>query len=151
MSTSQPYYDKLNTFSQKFPEILADFKRNYVIYNQHPEFQEYENSFSSSRSALSSLNKELFMLTNDVHQNIDLLNKQGDSLTEELDELKETNKELKSKLSSNNGTNNAADGMNDDAKEQFKYKYIKNLTMILGNCLMIFAMYTLFKKQPPKI
>jgi regulator of replication initiation timing len=150
MSTSQPYYDKLNTFSQKFPEILDDFKRNYVIFNQHPEFQEYSNAFSSSKSAASSVNKDLFMLTNDLQQNINTLNKQGDSITDELDELKTTNEELKRKLSSNDGTNTAADGMNDDAKEQFKYQYIKNLSMILGNGLMIFAMYTLFKNQVQK-
>ena len=151
MSTSQIYYDKLNTFSQKFPEILDEFKRNYVIYNQHPEFQEYENAFSNTKGSLSSINKELFMLTNDVQSNINVLNKESDNITDELSKLKETNEELKLKLSGSTGTNSAADEMNADAKEQFKYQYIKNLSMILGNGLLVFALYTLFKKQTPKL
>ena len=129
MSASQQYFDKLNILSDKFPGILEDFKRNYVIYNQHPDFQEYENAFSSSKGAISSASKDLFVLTNDVQDNIDVLNKQNDDLSTEIEELKKKNDELKKRLKNMDGTNNGADEMNDDAKEQFKYQYIKNLTM----------------------
>ena len=146
MSISQQYYDKLDILSEKFPGILEDFKKNYVIYNQHPEFQEYTNAFSSSKAAISSIIKDLFVLTNDVQGNINILNTENDDLTNNIDELKKINEELKKRTKKLYGTNNGADEMNDDAKEQFKYQYIKNLTMIFGNLLIICVMYSLFKK-----
>ena len=146
MSISQQYYDKLDILSEKFPGILEDFKKNYVIYNQHPEFQEYTNAFSSSKAAISSIIKDLFVLTNDVQGNINILNTENDDLTNKIDELKKINEELKKRTKKLYGTNNGADEMNDDAKEQFKYQYIKNLTMIFGNLLIICVMYSLFKK-----
>jgi DNA-binding ferritin-like protein len=146
MSISQQYYDKLDILSEKFPGILEDFKKNYVIYNQHPEFQEYTNAFSSSKAAISSIIKDLFVLKNDVQGNINILNTENDDLTNNIDELKKINEELKKRTKKLYGTNNGADEMNDDAKEQFKYQYIKNLTMIFGNLLIICVMYSLFKK-----
>jgi len=146
MSISQQYYDKLDILSEKFPGILEDFKKNYVIYNQHPEFQEYTNAFSSSKAAISSIIKDLFVLTNDVQGNINILNTENDDLTNNIDELKKINEELKKRTKKLYGTNNGAEEMNDDAKEQFKYQYIKNLTMIFGNLLIICVMYSLFKK-----
>jgi hypothetical protein len=146
MSVSQQYFNKLNTFSEKYPGILDEFKRNYVVYNQHPDIQEYSNVFSSTKSALSGLNKDLFILTNDVQQDIDQLNSQNEQLTIELDDLKKINEMLKRRLAKASGTNNGADIMNDNAKEQYKYQYLNNITMIIGNLLLVGTMYKLFKK-----
>jgi len=146
MSLSQQYYNKLNTISEKYPGILDEFKSNYIIYNQHPNIQEYSNVFSSIKSALSGLNKDLFILTNDVEQDISQLNAQNEQLTIELDDLKKMNEQLKKRLAKSSSTNNGADEMNDDAKEQYKYQYIQNVTLFVGNLLLIGAMYKLVKK-----
>ena len=33
MSLTQTFNEKLQTYSEKFPSILDDFKHNYVLYN----------------------------------------------------------------------------------------------------------------------
>ena len=146
MSSAQQYYDKLNEISGKFPGLLEEFKRNYVIHNQHPDFQEYTNIFSSTKANLASVNKDLFMLTNDVQQNIANLNENNENLVMELDQLEETNKMLKRAFANANGTDNGSIIMRDNSKEQYRAKYIRNLSMILGNILLIIAMFFLFKK-----
>ncbi len=146
MSVTQQYYDKLNVFSEKFPGILDEFKRNYVIFNQHPDFQEYANAFSSSKGALASVNKDLFILTNNLQGSVDKLNENSENLVMELDGLKTENKMLMITLGKSSGTNKSADEMNEDAKEQFKYQYIMNITMILGNIFLILIMVKFFKK-----
>jgi hypothetical protein len=87
--------DFIEAYHQNDREILDEFKSNYVIYNQHPNIQEYSNVFSSIKSALSGLNKDLFILTNDVEQDISQLNTQNEQLTIELDDLKKMNEQLK--------------------------------------------------------
>uniref|UniRef100_A0A6C0KW99 Uncharacterized protein n=1 Tax=viral metagenome TaxID=1070528 RepID=A0A6C0KW99_9ZZZZ len=146
MSVTQQYYDKINVLSEKFPSILDEFKRNYVIYNQHPDFQEYANAYNSSKGALSEVNKDLFVLTNDLQKNIDKLNENSEHIIVELNRLKEENEFLKKTLLQSTGTNNSADELNGDAKEQYKYQYIRNVTMILGNVFLLLVMFKFFKK-----
>jgi hypothetical protein len=147
MSVTQRYYDKINVLSEKFPSILDEFKKNYVIYNQHSDYQEYANAYSSSKAALSEVNKDLFVLTNDLQKNIDLLNENSEGIIMELNELKRENTFLKKAVKQSTGTNKSADELNDDAKEQYKYQYIRNITMILGNIFLILIMFKFFKKQ----
>jgi len=146
MSLAEEYSIKINTIAEKYPQILEEFKRNYVIYNQHPNIQEYSNIFSSIKAALASLNKELFVLTNDVEQNIEQLNNSHQEYLFDLEDLKRRNAELKIRLGKASSTNNGADEMNDDAKEQYKYQYLQNVTLFVGNLLLIGTMYKLFKK-----
>jgi hypothetical protein len=146
MSSAQQYFNKLNEISGKFPGVLDEFKRNYVIYNQHPDFQEYANIFSNTKGNLSSINKDLFVLTNNVQQDINKLNENNENLVMELDELEKENEMLKKTLANASGTSNGSEIMNDNAKEQYKEKYIRNLSMIFGNLLIIIAMILLFKK-----
>ena len=146
MSGSQQYYNKLNEISAKFPGVLDEFKRNYVIYNQHPDYQEYANIFASTKGNLSSISKDLFVLTNDVQQDINKLNENNENLVMELDQLKQENEMLKKTLANSSGTSNGSEIMNDNAKEQYKGKYIRNLSMILGNLLIIIIMVLFFKK-----
>jgi len=146
MSGSQQYYNKLNEISARFPGVLDEFKRNYVIYNQHPDYQEYANIFASTKGNLSSISKDLFVLTNDVEQDINKLNENNENLVMELDQLEKENEILKKTFANASGTGNGAEIMNDNAKEQYKGKYIRNLAMIFGNLLIIVAMILLFKK-----
>jgi len=146
MSSAQQYYNKLNEISGKFPGVLDEFKRNYVIYNQHPDYQEYANIFASIKGNLSSINKDLFVLTNDVQQDISKLNENNENLVMELDQLEKENDFLKKTLANASGTGNGSEIMNENAKEQYKAKYIRNLAMIFGNLLIIIAMIILFKK-----
>jgi chromosome segregation ATPase len=146
MSLAEEYSIKINTIAEKYPQILEEFKKNYVIYNQHPNIQEYSNIFSSIKSALSNLNKELFVLTNELEQNIEQLNNSHEEYLFDLEDLKRRNAQLKIRLAKASSTNNGADEMNDDAKEQYKYQYLQNVTLFVGNLLLIGAMYKLIKK-----
>jgi|APGre2960657423_1045063.scaffolds.fasta_scaffold57365_2 ABC-type Zn uptake system ZnuABC Zn-binding protein ZnuA len=145
---SQPlhFYNRINVCSEKFPGILDEFKKNYVIYNTHPDFQEYENAYGSSKAALAGLNKDLFLVINDVQQETNILNENAENLVMQIEQLKQENEDLNKTLSNSGGTNRGADEMNDDAKEQFKIQYIKNITMFLGNIFLILVMFKIFKK-----
>jgi rubrerythrin len=146
MSVVQQYYDKLSVCSQKYPSILDEFKRYYVIYNKHHEYQEYANIFSSTKGQLAELNKEVFVVTNDVQKNTDVLTKNSENLVMQLEQLKEENENLKKTLASSSGTNKSADEMNEDAKEEYKFQFLRNLSMFLGDIIVIGVLVKFFKK-----
>ena len=145
--TSKEFYNKIKTYSEQFPSILDDFKQNYFAYTKYPENNEYQQIYASTKGSLVSINKDIFLLTNQVELSTEDLNKEISNLDKKLSKLKLINDKFKKKLMQSTGKNNSSEELIDNTKELYKYQYISNVTLLLGNFLIIISMIKLFGKK----
>ena len=88
---SQQFEEKINNIEKQFFSALDDFKKYYVFYNKNPEVNEYQNYYVNSKSQLQSMSSDLFLTTNDISKNIELLNDVMKIVSNKLDKEKKLN------------------------------------------------------------
>jgi hypothetical protein len=139
-------YTDLKTYSEKIIPILDDYKKAYIFYNTVPDNQEYASNFAITSGNVTSLNKDLFVKTNDIQKSVDDINKQLELLNTEIQKEKEKNGELKYMLQDLEGKGFGSKVMNSNSKELYKKQYISNWDMIIGIGIVGGLLITLFRK-----
>ena len=72
------FNEKIITIKDSFFSALDDFKKYYVFYHKNPEVDEFQNFFANSKGQLQNLNSDMFLVTNNIQQNIKDLDKYKD-------------------------------------------------------------------------
>ena len=85
---SNQFDEKINTIKSQFFSSLDDFKKYYVYYNKNPEVNEFQNYYVNSKGQLQTMSRDLFLITNNIDKNIDILDKQMSSISDQLDDEK---------------------------------------------------------------
>jgi len=147
MNQVEQNYEKLNTYSQQIIPALDDYKKSYIFYHRTPENQEYANLFSIDSGNITTLNKNLFITSNDIQSHLDDLNIKITNLDKKIIVEKKHNNILVFKLQQIEGTGNGALIMNSNSKETYKTQYIANWNMFIGVCILIGMLITIFKKN----
>ena len=143
------YNEKINAINSQFFSALDDFKKYYVYYNKNPEVNEFQNYYANSKSQLQNMNKELFLISNSIDQNIDVLDKKMAEISFKLEAEKKMYKELE-KLNSNlQNTQNGSEILIDDSKVAYNLQYYKNVEIFIGIIIVGGLLSVLFKKKPP--
>lgn len=149
---TQNKYPEANIFSQsletlesKLPAVLEDFKKYYVFYNKNPDYPEYQQLFENIKSNLTSINSDLFTLSNDVQVNIDDLNGGLIILNKQIEKEKKTNRQLKIDLGIVEHKNNAASEMIYDYKQMYESGYLRNWGLFLSIFVVGFSISKLYK------
>ena len=62
--------DKIN-INTLINNILDEYKKGYIYYNTNPDNNEYARIFYVASGNVTTLNKDLFVTTNDIQKNID--------------------------------------------------------------------------------
>ena len=154
MSTySDSILTKLETNTQKFYSALDDFSNSYLNYKMHPDYTEYKQIYINSKGIIESLQAELFISTNDVEKNIGELNKLISSLNNKLTTEKEKNAKLTKELVAVSADSNGSGLLALQSKTLYTEKYIYNITLFVGICLLfytVFKVYSKNKQQLPK-
>ena len=91
---AERYNEKINSLSEQFFSVLDDFTKYYVFYNKNPEVNEYQQIYLNNKSQLQNLNKNVFLLTNDIEKDIEKLNYIVTRLNAKLGDEKDLNGEL---------------------------------------------------------
>ena len=60
------FTESLETLQQQLPSILADFQKDFILYNTTPGSQEYEQNYQTSKTHLNNINSQLFTLSNNM-------------------------------------------------------------------------------------
>jgi hypothetical protein len=142
-------YTDLKTYNEQVGPILDEYKKGYVYYNTNPDNNEYSRIFSVASGNVTTLNKDLFVTTNDIQKNIDDLNAQLTILDEKISQEKKTNAHLITTLQNLEGKNNGSQVMSGNSQELYKQQYISNWDMVVGILIISGALVTIFKK--PKL
>jgi len=141
------YQDKLNTITEQFTSVLDDYKKYYVFSNKNPEVDEYQTYYLENKSQLQNLNKEVFLISNDIERNIEKLNYIVTRLNAKLSGEKELTSELKQLMRNLKESDNGASIMLDDTTAIYNKKYIQNCEIVLGSVIILYLLFVLFKKN----
>ena len=144
---SQKHQDKLNTITEQFNAVLDDYKKYYIFSNKNPEVDEYQNYYLENKSQLQNLNKDVFLISNDIESNIEKLNYIVTRLNAKLSGEKELTGELNQLLQHLNDTDNGATIMLYDTTYIYNKKYIQNIEIGIGGLIMIYLLFTTFTKK----
>lgn len=141
--------EKIDATNDKFFAILDDFKKYYIFYNKNPEYDEYANLYSGKKSDIQSLNKDMFVLTNDIQKNIDDLNKSMIDIDAKITKEKQKNMKLLKLVSGLKEQNDSSDIMIDNYRETYKLLNLSNILLFLGILLEFVVIFRVYKKQVP--
>jgi hypothetical protein len=141
------YKNKLNTIVQQFSSVLDDFKKYYVFTNKNPEVDEYQHFYLENKSQLQNFNKDVFLIRNDIEQNIKKLNYIVTRLNAKLSSEKELNKELVKLVDGLKQNDNGSSIMLYDTTYIYYQQYLLNIEMVIGILTLIYLLFVLFKKK----
>ena len=143
---SQQFDEKINNIEKQFFSALDDFKKYYVYYNKNPEVNEFQNYFLNSKSQLQSMSKDLFLTTNDISKNIEILDNQMKDIPVKLNDEKKIYDELMNTLGNLQNTKNGSELLINDSKKEYNEQYYYNFELIGGILIVGVILGTFFKK-----
>ncbi len=124
--------EKLKTLNEQFPAILDEYKNYYVFFNKDPEDQEYQNHFENITSNLKKVFSNLFILSNDVDNSTQEINKNLIDINVLIQKKKDINRRLKSKLGVVENKNAASTELISDYKSMYNSEYLRNWALFLS-------------------
>ena len=124
--------EKIKGIKNSFFSALDDFKKYYVYYNKNPEVAEYQNFFTTSKGQLQEINSDIFVITNNIKNNMTMLNTEIKAISNNLNHEKDLNVELLSLIDNIQTTEDGSAIMIDDAKDEYNRQYYKNWELFIG-------------------
>lgn len=144
---SNKVLDNLQTYNEKFHSALDDFSNSYINYKLYPEYSEHKTNYLNYKNIIESLQSNVFISSNDVQNNIDLLNNLTKILKKELGNAKKKNAELLKYLKNVTNDSNGSLLLIEQAKSLYLQKYISNITLLIGIIILFFTIFTVFYKN----
>jgi len=126
---AKQFNDKINTIKSQFFSALDDFKKYYVYYNKNPEVNEFQNYYVNSKGQLQNISRDLFLITNNIDKNIEILDQQMSAVSAHLDDEKKLNKEMMELIANLENTQNGSEVLINNSKERYNQQWIKNAEM----------------------
>jgi len=136
--------DKIQTLSQQFNAALDDYKKAYIAYKLNPEMEQYQSTLNNTESTITSINKDMFVLTNNVESQIESLNMKTEELDKKINVERKTHDKLRHQYTQLTGTDMGSIQMIDDSKDMYRKQYISNWTMLLGILIIAITMIRIF-------
>ena len=145
----QYFNEQINNIKTQFFSALDDFTKYYVYFNKNPEVTEFQNFYANSKSQLQTMNKELFVVTNNIDKIIEEINTQVSSISIKLEEEEELYNKLMELLENVDNTQDGSKILHVDSKKKYNDQYYKNVEIFIGIIIGIVLLVKLFKKTTP--
>ena len=145
---AKQFDEKINNLKTQFFSALDDFKKYYVYYNKNPEVSEFQNYYVNSKGQLQTMSSDIFLITNDIDKNIEILDKSMASIAVSLENEKKLNGELMKLLSNLENTQNGSEILIDDSKDSYNIQYYYNWEIFIGVVILSSMLVKLFKSAP---
>ena len=139
--------EKIVTIKSQFFSALDDFKKYYVYFNKNPEVNEFQNYYANSKGQLQTMNRNMFLMTNNIEKNIEILNKKVLLLSIKLNNEKKLNKNMTDLINNLENTQNGSEILIDDSKTKYNIQYYKNIEIFIGILIIGGLMSKIFKNQ----
>tara|TARA_Y100000389_G_C17423504_1_gene498150 strand:- start:52 stop:492 length:441 start_codon:yes stop_codon:yes gene_type:complete len=85
---------KLNTFEQKFYLLIEQYNKQYPLY-KNSDNKEYKTIFLNTKSNITKVQQDLFLLENKIHTEINKLHDIFDTLNTKIEKDKKYLKKIK--------------------------------------------------------
>jgi len=129
---AKQFDEKINGIKTQFFSALDDFKKYYVYYNKNPEVNEFQNYYVNSKTQLQTMSKDLFLTTNNIDKNIEILDKKMSAISLKMEDEKQLNEKLMLLLKNLQNTKDGSSILIDDSKEAYNIQYYYNVEIIIG-------------------
>ena len=136
-SEAQQYQEQISGIKSSFLSALDDFKQNFVKYNIHPESEDYNTNYMTSKEQLQTLSSDVFKITNDIQRKIEEKDKTMKIIEVKLVKEKNLNQKMSEILKNLNGVKSGSSIMIDDSKTEYKLNYYKNLEIFMGIIILL--------------
>ena len=140
---AKQFNEQINNIKSQFFSALDDFKKYYVYYNKNPEVNEFQNYYTNSKSQLQTMSKDLFLTTNNIDKNIEILDNEMLDISIKLEKQKKLHKEMTELINNLQNTQNGSEILIDDSKTKYNLQYYKNIELFIG-MLMVSGLLTNF-------
>lgn len=144
---AKQFNEKIVTIKSQFFSALDDFKKYYVYFNKNPEVNEFQNYYANSKGQLQTMNRNMFLMTNNIEKNIEILNKKVLLLSIKLNNEKKLNKNMTDLINNLENTQNGSEILIDDSKTKYNIQYYKNIEIFIGILIIGGLMSKIFKNQ----
>ena len=144
---SKSFNEKITNINSQFFSALDDFKKYYVYFNKNPEVNEFQNYYANSKGQLQTMNRNMFLMTNNIEKNIEILNKKVLLLSIKLNNEKKLNKNMTDLINNLENTQNGSEILIDDSKTKYNIQYYKNIEIFIGILIIGGLMSKIFKNQ----
>jgi predicted RNase H-like nuclease (RuvC/YqgF family) len=141
------YQYKINVLVEQFSSVLDDFKKYYVFTNKNPEVNEYQKFFLENKSQLDKLNKDVFLIRNDIETNITQLNHDMIRLNTNLSSEKELKDELTKLVDNLKDDESGSTVMLLDSNNIYNQKYLINVEIAFGIIIVGYLLFRVFKNK----
>ena len=132
ITQTSTYLDKIQTFSQQFPQVLDDFKKAYIQLNMNSSDSESQSIYNKYKSALDYLNNDLIHTFNELESNNNKLIQTIQNLNTNVNKEKDLNGDLIFLTSQAEGADSGSSMMIENTKELYKMQRISNINMLIG-------------------
>ena len=139
--TDASFNELIKTYTNQQPGLISNFISSYVLYHTDTTYNEYLQTYQTSKKNLDNQNAAMFGTINDLQNNIDKLNIQILQQNKTLGTNLQTNTTTANKLNSINGRNNSAKILIDNSKEIYKEQYIDNISKVIGIFIILLFFY----------
>jgi hypothetical protein len=136
-SEAQQYQEQISGIKSSFLSALDDFKQYYVNYNMHPESEDYNTNYMTSKEQLQTLSSDVFKITNDIQRKIEDKDKAMKIVEVKLIKEKDLNQKLADILKNLNGVKAGSSIMIDDSKTDYIFNYYKNIEIFIGILIIL--------------
>lgn len=143
------YVQLIQTYKDKQSILIEKFIEAYVLYNKDTTYNEYIQTYKTSKQNLDNQNAEMFATINTLENNITKLNGEIQRMDTTITSSLGANNNIAKKISNLDSSNNSSQILIDNSKDLYKDQYINNISQILGICLLSYFIFSIFKK--PKI
>ena len=146
LPAASTYTTQLDTLKSSFPTKLETFRQSYIVHHAHPDAQESANIYAQNKGQITAATTALFTLKNMVQSETDTINSLINTLDTTLRTEKTSYTTLLDKISQKKGKERSAYHLIHESKESYKYQYMKNVTIMAGDLLLIYLIYRLYTK-----
>ncbi len=143
----EQYITKLDIEQSGLKLILDEFKKLYVLSQMYPQNEDLQNQFNNVTNNLKQVLSNLFLLSNEVQQNIDNMSNMLIDLNVIISKERDKNTKLKKNLGIIENKNNASVEMINNYKEIYDNRYLRNWALGLSTLLCVTTIGILYKKQ----
>lgn len=140
------YKEQLDALKKSFSSAVETFHNTYIIHETNPDSAEYSQIYAQEKGQINAINTSLFTLKTTVQSSIDMLNQQISVLDKKLEKEKESNDILHKKIDEKQGKELGSEELIIETQEMYDYQRIKNISLLIGDILLLYFIYELAKK-----
>ena len=144
---SQQYDNKITDLSNTFFSALDDFKKYYVYFHVHPESNEYQNFYETSKSQLQEMLVQMFNLAKNIQSDIISVDEKMIQLQDKIKNERTTADKLTNIMHNMEITNNGSNILINDTKKIYNLQYLKNIEIFVGILLCGGLLFKLFPSK----